>query len=57
MQSILIPVPMESVETAEGRMAHNKGWNRANGMASNYVFDAIPFLFGSSHYHKLVLPN
>ena len=24
-----------SVEAAEGRTAHNDGWNRANGMASN----------------------
>ena len=34
-----------SVETAEGRTAHNTGWNGANGMASNHafaVFDTIP---------------
>ena len=30
------------MDAAEGRMAHNNGWNNANGMASwngNHVFD------------------
>ena len=26
-------------EAAEGRTAHNNGWNRVNGMTSNHVFD------------------
>ena len=48
-----------SVEAAEGRTAHNNGWNSVNGMASNHVFDVfdtIP-LIPTSHYHELVLTN
>ena len=30
-----------SVEAAEGRTAHNNGWDGANGMASNHVFDVF----------------
>lgn len=35
------------VEAAEGRTAHNNGWNGANGMAPNHVldvFDTIPLI-------------
>jgi hypothetical protein len=38
------------VEAAEGRTAHNNGWNGANGMASNMetsvfdVFDTVPLI-------------
>ena len=45
-------------EAAEGRMAHNNGWNRANGMATMRLMYLMPFhLFPSSHYHEPVLPN
>ena len=29
------------MEPAEGRTAHNNGWNEVNGMQSNHVFDVF----------------
>ena len=29
------------VKAAEGRMAHNNGWNGVNGMVSKHVFDVF----------------
>jgi hypothetical protein len=47
------------LESAEGRTAHNNGWNRSNGMASNhvFVFDTIPLIplkpLPQAHPHQL----
>ena len=40
-------ISLSPVEAAEGRTAHNNGWNGANGMAPNHVldvFDTIPLI-------------
>ena len=51
-------VPEKSVEPAEGRTAHNNGWNGANGLQTMCLLFLIPFhIFRSSHYHEPVLPN
>ena len=33
--SLPLKITYKAVEAAEGRTAHNNGWNGANGMASN----------------------
>jgi hypothetical protein len=49
-------------EAAEGRTAHNNGWNRANGTASNTLEPCFMYLipfhwFRSSHYNEPLLSN
>jgi hypothetical protein len=38
------------VEAAEGRMAHDNGWNGVNGNHMFDVFDTIPLI--PLHYHE-----
>ena len=49
---------LSAVEAAEGRTAHNNGWNRANGKASNtWKICVWCICYHSSYYARAIATN